>query len=171
MKKCFKCNIEKPYIEFYKHKQMADGYLNKCKQCTKKDVHNHRDANIDKVRAYDRNRPNKAERAKQSGEYQKTGKGYKVHLESNQRYRSKFPERYKARTAVGNAVRDKRLIKPSYCEMCKKECKPHGHHNDYSKPLSVWWLCASCHSNFHTYMRELYRNLAHTGARNLFEDL
>jgi hypothetical protein len=37
MKVCFKCKVNKPLTDYYKHKGMSDGYLGKCKDCTKKD--------------------------------------------------------------------------------------------------------------------------------------
>lgn len=38
IKTCFKCGLVKPIAEYYGHKKMSDGHLNKCKECTKKDV-------------------------------------------------------------------------------------------------------------------------------------
>lgn len=54
-----------------------------------------------------------------------------------------------ARKILQNAVRLKFLVRPSTCEKCMKECKPHGHHEDYSKPLEVMWLCKVCHNHQH----------------------
>ena len=65
-KTCFKCGTEKPLTEYYKHKAMADGHLNKCKACAKADVKAHRQdpRYREKVLAYDR-----ARGARQTPEY------------------------------------------------------------------------------------------------------
>jgi ribosomal protein S27AE len=34
------------------------------------------------------------------------------------------------------------------CERCGAE-KVHAHHEDYTKPLDVMWLCQSCHMKHH----------------------
>ena len=38
-KVCFKCGRSLPLSSFYAHPQMGDGHLNKCKDCTRSDVH------------------------------------------------------------------------------------------------------------------------------------
>ena len=168
MKLCFKCNTSKAFDEFYIHKKMSDGYLNKCKDCTKSDAKKHRDENIERIRAYDRNRPNKIERAKKSSDYHKTEGGKSVRFKATKNYRDSNPERYYANTAVGNAIRDGRIVRPNNCSCCGNYCKPHGHHNDYSKLLDVIWYCNKCHNQYHLFIRELWRNLKHTGIKEPF---
>tara|TARA_R110000787_G_scaffold56390_2_gene129641 strand:- start:768 stop:1175 length:408 start_codon:yes stop_codon:yes gene_type:complete len=128
-KKCFKCGNTKSFSEFYKHKKMTDGRLGKCKECTKKDSTKNRGKNLERIREYDRKRGNR-----QTPEYQRE-------------CRKKNPGKYKAQSAVNNAVRDKRLFKKP-CEVCGEE-KVHGHHEDYSKPLEVIWLCPIHHKEIH----------------------
>ena len=131
-KECFKCGETKPLACFYKHKQMADGHLNKCKDCNKKDVRENRKRNIDYYREYDR-----ARGARQTSEYHRS-------------YRNEFPMKYAAHNWVSNAVRDGRLKKPSKCEECGHDNnRIHGHHDDYGKPMIVRWLCPACHKAWH----------------------
>jgi len=51
-KTCFKCNTVKLLEDFYKHPNMPDGHVNKCKECNKQDVANNRLKNIDRIREY-----------------------------------------------------------------------------------------------------------------------
>lgn len=50
------------------------------------------------------------------------------------------------------AVKGGAVSKPSVCERCGREPKStelHGHHEDYTKPYEVWWLCIRCHAAVH----------------------
>jgi hypothetical protein len=58
-----------------------------------------------------------------------------------------------ARNKLWNEIWAGRIKRADTCENCGK--KPgdksliHAHHDDYSKPLDVRWLCASCHKRHH----------------------
>jgi hypothetical protein len=61
-------------------------------------------------------------------------------------YIKNHPEKRKARNMVSNAIRNGKL-KRQLCEVCGE--KAHAHHEDYSKPLDVRWLCPTHHMRLH----------------------
>ena len=133
-KKCFKCKSVKELAEFYRHPRMADGHLNKCKECAKNDVALHRAANLEKVREYDRVRAKDKDRRKAAAI-------------SVRRWRAEDRRRSAAHRAVARAVRAGTLsARP--CETCGND-KSVAHHDDYDKPLDVRWLCPPCHRQHH----------------------
>jgi hypothetical protein len=134
MKRCFKCHCEKPLEAFYKHAGMADGRLNKCKECTKKDVAEHRQANLERVRSYDRMRASQPHRLA-------------LQKRLMAEYVQKHPERRKAHLQVEWAVRKGQLERHP-CFVCGAQ-KVEGHHPDYDRPLDVVWLCVPHHRQAH----------------------
>lgn len=55
-------------------------------------------------------------------------------------------EKRRAHVVLNRAVKSGDIMRPRECSACGKECKPDGHHEDYSKPLNVTWICRACHS-------------------------
>jgi hypothetical protein len=129
VKTCFKCGVSKELKWFYRHPAMKDGRLGKCIDCTKKDVAENYEARRAHYAAYERKRYQRPE----SKAYQQ--KKTRAHNLLN-------PDKYKARNAVSNAIRDGRLMKQD-CEVCGE--KAQAHHEDYSRPLDVRWLCRKHH--------------------------
>ena len=138
-KTCFKCKIEKPLDAFYKHPEMADGHLGKCKECAKKDVTANRAENIMYYRTYDSARSKEGQRLAE----------LTVRCKN---YRKKNPRKYAAHTLLNSAIQCRRIFRMA-CEVCGKE-KSHAHHENYDKPLEVVWLCAVHHSLRHKEMRQ-----------------
>ncbi len=163
MKRCFKCQESKPLEGFYRHKEMADGRLGKCKDCTKADVKRHREENIEKIRAYDRSRSNSDDRRKMNkANYRKrtsTPEGRAKEWAQKRKWAEANKEKITAHTLVGNAIRDGKL-KAKPCERCGYAVGVQAHHEDYSKPLDVVWLCRSCHGQRHREINEERRNAA-----------
>jgi hypothetical protein len=157
-KRCFKCGESKPLDQFYPHPAMADGHLNKCKDCTKADVRARRSLDIDRVRAYDRHRGNLPHRVRARHEYSKTSQGRQAVAAAKQSWEQRNSLKKRAVTAVNNALRSGALVKPSECTHCGAiAARIEGHHPDYSMPLSVIWLCDACHKNEHKRLRALQR--------------
>ena len=141
-KPCYKCHCVKPIDQFYPHKQMRDGRLNQCKECSKKSATEHRLANLEKVRQYDRMRASMPHRMAAAKKIQ-------------ERWNKAHPDRRAANVKLGNAVRDGRVKPWPVCAIHDCSSKPEGHHPDYGTPLQVVWLCAAHHKQAHAMTRKL----------------
>lgn len=135
-KACIECAEEKPLSAFYRHAEMGDGHLNKCKEC---------------VREYQRRRHR--EKIENDPEWRER---------ERERSRKKWRERHhlwssSSRSSevgdeVKNAVRRGDLVPASRCEDCGhdfSEFRREAHHPDYDEPLEVEWLCSLCHGKRH----------------------
>ena len=131
MKRCFICKERKPLGEFYLHPMMADGHLNKCKECTKDQLR------IDRLDLFKRAAILARDNAREKTPERKT-----YAADRQRRYRAANRDKYLARGAVNNAIRDGRLVRQS-CEICGEVAQ--AHHSDYSKPFEIRWLCFKCH--------------------------
>lgn len=153
-KRCFKCLCFKSLSDFYRHAAMADGRLNKCIKCTKADVALHRQANLERIRAYDRLRGSQPHRVAARKDYQQTPEGRAAHQRALKASAARYPERQAARIAFGNAVRNGRIKPWPACAVPECCHRPEGHHPDYSRPLDVVWLCNEHHRAAHALTAE-----------------
>lgn len=126
-KVCFKCGRELPLSSFYKHPQMGDGHLNKCKDCTKADV----------SRDYERNIQNpewvEKERARGREKYHRLG------------YASRPTQRKQIKEKSFKCMKDVRRTILSHLSEDKEL-----HHWDYNQRYNLIVLDKRLHHRLHS---------------------
>ncbi len=183
MKICARCKVEKEEIGFTKSKNRKDGLSVYCKICksleSKEYNKKNRDKCADKLRKWREKNPEKSKeygkkgsiknrdkiiarrRTKESREKMRilvnewNKKNIEKVRETRKKAKKKNREKNKARLMIMNEIRRGRMTRPIACQICLKECKPDGHHTDYSKPLEVMWLCKVCHAHKHNKLKDI----------------
>lgn len=126
---CRLCEESKSIEEFYADRKSADRLRYECKECG--NLLNRRFMRGGYEREYYIKR-------------RQADPGYGI------RPSKQIPDHVRARRALHYAVYRGRIIKPSRCSHCGESgvviC---GHHDDYSKPLEVRWVCHRCHGILH----------------------
>lgn len=157
IKKCFKCKNEKEISEFYKHPQMPDGTVNKCKECNKLDNKNSNGNQERKCTECNKiffTRIHEIKRRGGGGKtcsrecyYKRLRKIIKKEEES---------KNWKGDSVGKSALHDwviKHLGKPRKCEHCQStESKLYDWANvsqTYKRDLKDWIrLCRACHAKY-----------------------
>ena len=160
-KMCKKCGAEKELTEFYKHPKMADGHLNICKECIKVYATTYRKTNIEKIKEYDRHRPNQKERyLKQKEQRENDVFKKETYLKSKKEWDARNRHKKNAHTVVRRAIKSGKITKPDRCQICGKVGEVQAHHEDYNKPLEVIFVCSNCHGMIHRYKNAFIRAIA-----------
>ena len=133
MKRCTSCGEEKPLEDFRRERLGKYGRQARCRECkaaAQRERHAERGGHTEKKRKWE---AENRERLKAS----------------KARYSARNPGKRDAKRLVWNALRRGDLVRPNSCSECGLACTPQAHHEDYSKPLVVTWLCVDCHKKRH----------------------
>ena len=162
IKPCRKCGADSDHY---------DSIPTCCKECWKARVMANRSARIEQYRKYDRIRnktPERRERDAIRGKlpHRKALKKRIANYPENKakkliitrKYRASNPEKAYAHGAV-NGAKNRGTLKPKpRCERCGNKTPLSGHHEDYSKPLEVIWLCSTCHAQRHIELAKMKKS-------------
>lgn len=148
----YKKRVRKYYLDYNKRN------VEKIKLCTKK----YREKNKEKIRLknkryYEANKKswkiynskwasnNREKLSNIAKNYRKTSLGKNVYREIQRKYQKSNKLKVNARSKANRFFTNK---KP--CYICGSVRKVEKHHEDYTKPLLIKWVCISCHHNIHS---------------------
>ncbi len=149
MKTCSVCQEQKDRKEFQKRAASIDGLTGACKDCLhdrdRKRYPKEREKRMQQHKEYIKTSSGRAAAKRAYTKHNKSP----LHLLSVQLWRKCNPEKVRTHGVLNYRIKTGEVVRPDHCERCQAECVPHGHHDDYSKPLDVTWLCVPCHKLEH----------------------
>jgi len=162
MKKCKVCGVEQEELLFPRvnRNRIKVCYSPKCRKCLNEYVRLKNPQNKEKKKAWIEKNKEKI-KLKVHENYLKNRE--KV-LERTTKWRKENKEKFKriwkdsneknlnkrkARKIVDYHLRKGNLKKPESCSICNNNFNIQAHHDDYSFPLNIRWLCSQCHGIEH----------------------
>lgn len=139
-KLCRHCKVEKDATEFNARKTGSrDGLMSWCRACHIQRSREHFAADKNRQRALIRR-------------WSRTPRGRAASIASTLRWQAKNRVKVRAQDKVKYEIRCGRMVRKP-CEVCG-DIRSHAHHEDYSKPLDVNWLCPKHHADRHAQLRK-----------------
>lgn len=144
-KTCKLCGESKPPTEFYVEKRAQDGLRSRCKACVLTATNAYKKRNPDKVRELSRRHRERNPEVAREEKRRWARNNPEKRRQLRNEWRAANREKSRAHSAVARALKGGTLKKSSTCEDCGTSGRIEAHHDDYSRPLDVRWLCARCH--------------------------
>ena len=159
-KRCNACGETKALTLFVKDRRLRDGHAAQCLDCRSERLRSYYASHPEKVTArhalvikWHKSNPDRNTAARRRYLSNHPEQREKVRQQAR-RYQATHSDEIRARGIVAQAVKRGLLVRPSSCSLCGTDQRViQGHHDDYSKPLSVRWLCARCHKLHHVNLR------------------
>lgn len=149
-KACSKCGVVQPLSSFSRRSDSSDGHRADCKSCSSASKHEY----------YQRNPEPAILRAKA---WQQANPDIRADIQ--RKWRKEHPEKVWCHRQLSAAVLKGLVLKGTFCQTCgAAEAQIEAHHQDYSKPLEVMWLCVPCHKRIHQQQRDFERTLERKSA-------
>ena len=139
-KVCTKCGREWPVHEFCWQKR-PNGYRHRRSWCKTCSATYHK-----KWRWTEEGRP----------KFKKAHLRFATNYAKRNRANPEFRKMKRALAALNAAVRSGKLKRGSCCVSCCGTPNAQAHHEDYSKPFDVIWLCRYHHTMFHNIKRRVF---------------